>query len=176
MNNSTNAYIDLSRDKWKKLENATYNETPSAVLDGYITYAKCVKVYDGDTAHFAFFSSKTAQLHRESIRLKDYDTEELRGGNKKQKEDAKLARQHLINLIEGKIVYIQFCGEDKYGRPIAKIWIDGSQFLSHSNPISHHESVYIVNSRMETAIANGRFDSDVYKLQTNGSKTIIVKR
>jgi endonuclease YncB( thermonuclease family) len=103
-------------DLIQKLEALT-NKTKMFSIDGLITYAKCVKVYDGDTCHCVFFFHDVAIKF--SVRLLGIDTPELKTGS--HREEAKIARDALVELILNKIVKLHCHGWDKYGRLLGDI-------------------------------------------------------
>lgn len=92
----------------------------------YFYKALVLKVVDGDTivadidVGFGFKTSKT------KVRLSEIDTGEIRSKDIEVKTKGESARNWLKSLIEGKEVYIESLGFDKYGRVLAKIFtIDG---------------------------------------------------
>jgi len=109
------------------LETGT-NKTPYFSLDGLVTKAKCVNVYDGDTIKVVFPAPGTATLYRWSVRLAGIDTAEMRTSDELEKAHAKRAKEYLTGKILNKIVEVK-CGEfEKYGRLLAWISLDGETF------------------------------------------------
>lgn len=102
--------------------------------------AKVVDVYDGDTCFTVFDVSKplnkdfkfqipdsVSSLNEFSIRMLGYDTEEIRQGLKVENRDElkKIAvnqKKILENYILDKIVLLEACGFDKYGRVLGKVF------------------------------------------------------
>jgi endonuclease YncB( thermonuclease family) len=113
------------------LQKVEYKDVPFFSLNGYKTSAKCVKVYDGDTATFVFYYHKKPYKFR--VRLADIDTAELRSKNADEVHVAKLAKNKLINLIDDKLVYIECLGFDKYGRLLANLYSDKKMERSYNS-------------------------------------------
>jgi micrococcal nuclease len=103
-------------------------------LNNKIVYAKIVKVYDGDTCYAVFMlNGKPVKFH---IRMEGYDSPEMKPllkilNRKKIIKDAKLAKTELENIVLNKIVKLH-CGTwDKYGRLLAKLYVDELCVNSH---------------------------------------------
>lgn len=103
-------------------------------LNNKIVYAKIVKVYDGDTCYAVFMlNGKPVKFH---IRMEGYDSPEMKPllkilNRKKIIKDAKLAKTELENIVLNKIVKLH-CGTwDKYGRLLAKLYINELCVNSH---------------------------------------------
>jgi len=79
---------------------------------GNVVIKEC---YDGDTC---------TTTNGEKIRLACIDTPELRGKNANP-PDAKKARDYLNNLISGKELVIRRITEDRYGRTVAELTLEG---------------------------------------------------
>lgn len=84
------------------------------------------KVVDGDT--FDFVVDLGFKIHCDvRVRLKDYDTPELRGEDKELGKKYKtLAEEHLLNAKE---ITIETHKTGKYGRWLADIYIDGQSIV-----------------------------------------------
>lgn len=88
----------------------------------YFYRAMILKVSDGDTitadidVGFGIKTSKT------KVRLDGIDTAEIHSHDLALKEKAELAKSWLKETIEGKEVYLESRGFDKYGRSLAKIY------------------------------------------------------
>ncbi len=103
------------------LKDVTYKNTPKFNLNGYETYAKPVKVYDGDTVHFAFYYKDNVYIFK--TRFEGIDTAEIRSKNQREKEYAKKTKEYLEKLMGG-LVYLK-CGKcDKYGRLLVTLFKD----------------------------------------------------
>lgn len=87
--------------------------------------AKCVKVYDGDTAQFVFAPFEGGKSFRFSCRMKNYNSAELRTHDAEEKQIAIRARDALIEMILGKQVSLNIYDFDKYGRPLVDVYVDG---------------------------------------------------
>ncbi len=86
-------------------------------------WAKCVKVYDGDTVHLIFETSITP-LRLFSCRLLGCNSAEIKSKDKTEKELAHKAKDYLSDLILGKILWIKLDNFDKYGRCLVDIYLD----------------------------------------------------
>lgn len=84
--------------------------------------AKIVKVHDGDTVHAVFIPFNDPANF--VIRLEGIDTCEINSKNEDEKKNAINARNILSELILNKIVTLKCGSFDKYGRLLAKIYID----------------------------------------------------
>ncbi len=75
---------------------------------------KVVKITDGDT-----FYVLDANYEQHKIRLAGIDAPE-------RKQAYGLAsRKHLLSIVAGKQVTVQYQKRDRYGRIVGKIWVDG---------------------------------------------------
>lgn len=109
--------------KWKY---RNYNQkTCFFTMKNVKVWAKIVHVYDGDTVHAVFKHSGTSKIYKYKIRLAHIDTPELNSKNKKEVVKALAAKKVVENKILNKIVYLEIDGEDKYGRLLGNIFIDG---------------------------------------------------
>jgi micrococcal nuclease len=88
-------------------------------------WAKIVHVYDGDTVHAVFKHPGTSKIYKYKIRLAHIDTPELNSKNSKEVVKALAAKKVVEEKILNKIVYLEIDGEDKYGRLLGNIFIDG---------------------------------------------------
>lgn len=112
-----------TRRKDAELEVATLGSVPAFSLDG--TYsAKCVKVYDGDTATFVFRTAPGAPLTRHRCRLAGIDAPEVRGV--RDLTPGKAAAEFLRRRLEGRVVTLSVSGTDKYGRLLVGVAVDGA--------------------------------------------------
>jgi micrococcal nuclease len=84
----------------------------SVLADSFIV--KIDRVYDGDTAMFTMPSLPNG-LQNLSVRLLGIDAPEMRSKCSNEQTGALLAKQFLVNEIEGKIVTLHECTWDKYG-------------------------------------------------------------
>lgn len=100
-------------------------KTPKYSLDGTLVHAKCVKVYDGDTAQFVFRTDPGKPLYRYSCRMRGYNSAEIKGGSAEEKAKAVLSRDALAGLILDRVVKISLGDFDKYGRPLVTVNVDG---------------------------------------------------
>lgn len=104
---------------------AASTKTPKFTFAGATATAKCVKVYDGDTATFVF-SVLGLQPYKYSCRMLGYNSAEIRGGSEAEKTSARAARDFLSGMILDKIVELSFGDFDKYGRPLVEVYVGES--------------------------------------------------
>lgn len=92
---------------------------PYFSLNGLVTDAKIVKVYDGDTVHvvFKYFD----KFYKWNGRIAHVDTPELRTKNEEEKKKGYEVRDKLRELILDKVVRLTCHEFDKYGRLLIDI-------------------------------------------------------
>lgn len=96
-------------------------KVPKYTLAGLTVQAKCVSVYDGDTAQFVFRTSLGQHLYRYSCRMIGYNSAEIRGGSAAESTQAQISKRALSDMILGKIVILDLGEFDKYGRPLVAV-------------------------------------------------------
>jgi hypothetical protein len=103
------------------LRKACIDDYPIFTLKGYITYAKLLSNYDGDTGDILFIYNEKPM--RMKARFLGYDTNEIKPSlndprRDEKKRKAKLAKERLWELCRGNNNLIRIrCEEfDKYGR------------------------------------------------------------
>lgn len=111
----------ISEADYKALA-ATNTKTPEWSFDGQIRLAKCVKVYDGDTAHFTFIPAPGLKPARYVVRMAGYNSAELRTKDAAEKAAGVAAREYLAEIIKGKFVLLALGKADKYGRLLATVY------------------------------------------------------
>jgi endonuclease YncB( thermonuclease family) len=99
-------------------------KTQKWTFEGNRVFAKCVKVYDGDTATFAFAPFTGSQPCLFSCRCLGYNSAEIKTKDIKEKQKAIESRDYLAKLILNKIVTLQLGKFDKYGRVLVHIYIN----------------------------------------------------
>lgn len=133
--NNNILHKNMSSDLVNLLENIEYRDTIPFVPP--IQYGKVIKVYDGDTITIASVLPNTTEpIYRFSIRLNGIDTPEIRGKTQEEKELAIQVRDALYEKIYGKMVELRNVGNEKYGRVLAEIYLDGeniNQWLVDEN-------------------------------------------
>ena len=102
------------------LSKLTYQNTKAFVPKP--TKGKVVKVYDGDTVWLACYVA--GEPARVCIRMKGYDTAEVRTHDSVEKVAACGARDDLASKVLNKTVNVVVDGSDKYGRLIATLYLD----------------------------------------------------
>lgn len=94
-------------------------KAPVFSLEGKTFFARCVKVYDGDTITVIFKYSENYYKWR--IRLLRINAPELR---KQTKQKGKIVRDKLRDLVLDKIVKVE-CGKfDAFGRILGEVYLD----------------------------------------------------
>ena len=101
------------------LMNCTYDNTRPFIPP--ITTGKVIKVYDGDTIHVACEVWKD-NIYRFSVRMRGYDSAEIRTRNKAEKKAAYEAKEALENKVLGQIVRLENVALEKYGRVLADVF------------------------------------------------------
>lgn len=86
--------------------------------------ALCTRVYDGDTATFIVQVPFIKDRHYHwSCRLHGFDAPEMRSKSEQEKRHARTCRDILRYLILNKIVLLRFGSNDKYGRPLVRVYV-----------------------------------------------------
>lgn len=108
------------------LDPCTYKNTEIFYPD--LSYAKVLKVYDGDTIWIAS-STSPDRIARFNLRMLGYDCAELRSSDVIEKHVAKKARAALTQKLFDKLLYVEIQNpnavkkRDPYGRLLATVWI-----------------------------------------------------
>ena len=97
------------------------NKTKRFSFKGDIKLAKCVDVYDGDTAQFVFYVKD--DFYRYTCRFMGYNSAEIKSSNEEEKKKAIKSRDYLSDLILNKICIVEFDDNDKYQRPLITVYI-----------------------------------------------------
>ena len=98
-------------------------KTPKWSFQGLSVNAKCVKVYDGDTATFVFIPHSGGKPRSFSCRLVGYNSAELKSKDPNEKAIAIASRDYLTSLILNKIVELKLGSFDKYGRILVDVYL-----------------------------------------------------
>uniref|UniRef100_A0A6C0JV32 TNase-like domain-containing protein n=1 Tax=viral metagenome TaxID=1070528 RepID=A0A6C0JV32_9ZZZZ len=91
--------------------------------------AKCVKVYDGDTATFAMRLSPGLPIMKWSCRFAHIDTAEIRSKDEEMKREAMKTRDYVAGLILDQIVRLRFIKHGKY-RPVVEVYLEDGTYLN----------------------------------------------
>lgn len=97
-------------------------KTPKWSFEGRIVNAKCVKVYDGDTATFVFIPHPNTKPCSFSCRLLGYNSAEIKTKDINEKALAIASRDYLSSLILNKIITLHLGTFDKYGRILVDVY------------------------------------------------------
>lgn len=84
-----------------------------------------VKVYDGDTITIAGRISGDKTIYKFSVRLRGIDCPEMKTKNQAEKNIAVKARDFVVDLCLNKRVKLENCSNDKYGRLLADVVVNG---------------------------------------------------
>jgi len=124
--------------------------TPEFSLKGINTIGKVVDVYDGDTCKVVIDYKNT--LNRFDIRLRGYDSPEIKTSDLLEKEYALATKNILQKLILNKIVIVKFAEYDKYGRVLGDIYVNTGDDMLFVNE-------WMINSKLVTSYNGGKKES-----------------
>ena len=102
------------------LRQVVYKDLPFFSLNGYKTWGKVVKQYDGDSCTIAMHYKK--QPYKFKTRLTGIDTAEIRTLDPIERRVALQAKERLAELIGGNLVYVECFDNDKYGRLLCNLY------------------------------------------------------
>jgi endonuclease YncB( thermonuclease family) len=106
-----------------KLNKCNLENTKDFTLKGTTKKCKVIDVYDGDTVTLAF--SFSGNFYKKRCRISGVDCPEIRTKNLKEKEYGLKAKEFTTTLLLNKLVIVSFVGDDKYGRLLGKLYVDG---------------------------------------------------
>lgn len=115
----------------QKLQELTL--TKNFTFNDYKCNAKCVKVYDGDTITIIFYYKNLEEPLQHRVRMARYDAPELKPHTENrteqsielEKQYAENSKEFLEKLILEKIIKVKFGINDKWGRPLVEIFVNG---------------------------------------------------
>lgn len=110
----------INKNPANALAQCTYKNTNPFIPP--IKRGKVIRVYDGDTIHIAS-EIWPNQIYRFSIRMRGYDSAEMRTRDKDEKKCAILARDALSEKLMGQIVTLHNVDLEKYGRVLADVYL-----------------------------------------------------
>lgn len=132
---------EIQNEQLEALKKLRYEDVDEYKFSGQNFWGKCVKVYDGDTLHCAFFIED--KPYRFRVRFSGIDTAELRSKDQdpnireQEVKHAEKARDRLIELIGDDLIYLR-CEEkqdDKYQRILAKVYKDDKSLVSFNEQL-----------------------------------------
>ena len=128
------------------------------ILKNQIKYIRTTPsfVYDGDTMDICFEYNNN--IYRESVRIKGYDSPEMRAKDDEEKIKAIQAKVFLQNIIKDKkkIMIAKFDSTDKWGRILADIYLfEKKESLNMNDVIEQIEKNKKLNMLSELMISNG---------------------
>jgi endonuclease YncB( thermonuclease family) len=112
-------------------------KTPRMTFAGQTVIAKCVSVYDGDTAQFVWLVND--KHYRFTCRMAGYNSAEINGSTELEYKLAQKHKQALQDKILNKIVQLDLGHYDKYGRILVTVTFDG--IAEQPADMLEHESV-----------------------------------
>jgi len=121
----------IDQTKLDNLNNMHLHSVDFFSFNKYECWAKCVKVYDGDTCTVIFYHNNKPIKY--NIRLLGIDTAELKSKDKEEIVHAQCARDRLSGMIYEKLIYLE-CGKfDKYGRLLGKIYNNDKKGICYND-------------------------------------------
>lgn len=131
------------QDYEMELRNHSFDQLPKFTFNGFITKAKVVSIYDGDTITIVFYYHDSPI--KDSFRMYGYDSPELKPlktlpERKLHVRAGYVARDYLSSLIIDQIVWVSFMKEEKYGRLMGTIYFyhQGQIQPDEKDNINHH--------------------------------------
>ena len=126
-----NSNLELKEQRDQKLLNITLDDIHQFSFNGLTVNAKIVSVYDGDTFRAAFYYKD--DIIQMSCRCLEYDAPEMKVSPKNPdreilKKFAYEARDYFKSILDSTttgLVELRFSGNDLYGRPLTKVYVDG---------------------------------------------------
>ena len=118
------------------------NKTPKWSFEGTSVTAKCVKVYDGDTATFVFVPYPHSQPRSFSCRFVGYNSAEIRTKDVVEKTKGVAARDYLSSFILNQIVRLDLGSFDKYGRILVHVYLHNGFHVNDEMLRSGHGKSY----------------------------------
>lgn len=119
---------EIEKKQREMLKNATYENTKEFNLKNVKCWTKPLRVYDGDTLHLAIIINDEKKRFR--CRLKGIDTAELKSDDPTEREIAELTKKTLIEMLGTDLIWTEFYGNDKYGRPIVALFRGPDEHVS----------------------------------------------
>ena len=120
-------FVSNMRTK-KQLKKMDPKKVPRFSFSGLNTIVRVVDVYDGDTCTVLFKWNKV--YIKKSCRLYGIDTPEIRTRNLDEKKHGYEAKKYLEYLVLNEVVYCEFLKDDKYGRPLIKLFTRNNKCVS----------------------------------------------
>lgn len=123
------SFSHKSKRPTKSLEHiASLQDAPMFTLGDVPRLAKVIEVYDGDTVTAAVELDKDT-FRSFKVRLAGLDAPEMRpplnAPNRSELlKAAESAKDYLQTLLLNRLVHIQFLGTEKYGRQLARIYLE----------------------------------------------------
>lgn len=108
------------------ISNSNQNNFKEFSLKNVNTYCRVLSVYDGDTLTIGY--KYLNKYFKSKIRMLGYDSPEMKPSKNsptrdEEKRKAVLAKEFIVELTKDKILWVEFKEFDKYGRPLANLYI-----------------------------------------------------
>lgn len=108
----------------ERLRSAEVDSCTRFVWTEVTTFARVVRIVDGDTLQVLLFVRETdPHPVRHIVRLADIDAPEPRSRNGEERRAAQNAKKATSRLCEGRIVRLHIQGIDRYGRLVAHVYV-----------------------------------------------------
>ena len=120
-------------EKRRQLMNATYKETPKYTIKNYKTWAKVIRIYDGDSCYVALFIED--KMVKIPCRLQGIDTAEIRSDNPREVMHAKRAKEFLTNIVSDKLMWVHIHKTEKFGRYLTTLYNNKTESINVSQLI-----------------------------------------
>lgn len=135
-------YIEATNEEQHTfLKYVEYNDVEAFSLKGFETWAKCVKIYDGDTGTFIFFLN--GRPFRFRVRFANIDTAELKSDLEEEKYVANYTKNLVSSWMFDKVVYLKCYNFDKYGRVLADIYPNNDKIKCYNRELLDKGLAYV---------------------------------
>ena len=105
------------------------------------TWAKVVKIHDGDTIHLVLYFN--GEMFKITSRILGIDTAEINTDDMREKEYGIKARDRMIGLIQDKILWVHILSsDDKYGRYLTNLYTDDTESISIADILLSEDLAY----------------------------------
>ena len=123
----------LSSEQINTMMTATEKQVKTFSFVGVKTLCKVSHVHDADTCRVIFYFN--GELIRVTVRLSEIDAPEIKPTIKQTEEEemqeivaGNTAKNRLKELVENKMIYIEFGKNDKYKRPLCDLFICNNSY------------------------------------------------
>lgn len=155
----------ISIDQFKRLKSSTCDVSPFT-FQGQTKFGKVIHVYDGDTCKINLFIKD--DLYRFTVRLKGYDSPEMKSHDPLEKCCAGISKKALSDLILDRVVLLKCFEFDKYGRLLCQIFIRDEQkheLVDVNDYMIKHKLGYSYHGEKKQAFNQINFESHEHHIQ-----------